>query len=60
MGTFLDIRRLLPKPFIFQSNNMDGMCFIRNYPQYREEDIVPEKNKPARKHSGSKNAGWER
>jgi predicted small secreted protein len=60
MGTFLDIRRLLPKPFIFQSNNMDGMCFIRNYPQYRAEDIVPEKNKSARKHSGSKNAGWER
>jgi hypothetical protein len=59
-GTFLDMRKLLPKPVAIQNNYMDGMCRIRNYPNYRPENIVVEKEKPARKTSRSKDIEWER
>jgi hypothetical protein len=58
MGTFLDIRNLLPRPFDIQSTYMDGSCFIREYPHYRVENIMPEKT--ARKNTRSKEAGRER
>jgi hypothetical protein len=58
MGTFLDIRNLLPRPFDIQNTYMEGSCFIREYPHYRPENIMPEK--PARKNTRSKEAGWER
>jgi hypothetical protein len=58
MGTFLEIRKLLPRPVDVQSNYIDGSCFIRDYPHYRPENIMPEK--PARKNTRSKDVGWER
>jgi hypothetical protein len=59
-GTFLDMRKLLPKPVAIQNNYMDGMCRIRDYPHYRPENIVVEKEKPAQKSSRSKDIEWER
>jgi hypothetical protein len=59
-GTFLDMRNLLPKPVAIQNNHMDGMCRIRDYPHFRPENIVIEKEKPARKVSRSKDIEWER
>jgi hypothetical protein len=60
MGTFLDIRRLLPKPFVIHINYMDGMCFIRDFPHYVADDLKPKRDIPARKASRSKDVGWER
>jgi hypothetical protein len=59
-GTFLDMRKLLPKPVASQNNYMDGMCRIRDYPHYRPDNITVGKEKPARKTSRSKDIGWER
>jgi hypothetical protein len=59
-SAFLDMRKLLPKPFVLQSNYKDGSCFIRNYPHYRPENIMPENSKSARKNSRKKDVGWER
>jgi hypothetical protein len=60
MRTFLDIRRLLPKPYVIHNNYMDGICFIQEYPAYIPSDIAPERNIPARKASRQKDIGWER
>jgi hypothetical protein len=59
-GTFLDMRKLLPKPVSIQNNYIDGMCRIRDYPHYRPDNITSEKEKPARKTSRSKYVEWER
>ena len=59
-GTFLDMRNLLPKPVSSQNNYIAGMCRIRDYPHYRPENIVVEKEKPARRTSRSKDIEWER
>jgi hypothetical protein len=59
-GTFLDMRKLLPKPVSIQNNYMDGMCRIRDYPHYRPDNITAEKEKTARKTSRSKDVEWER
>jgi hypothetical protein len=59
-GTFLDIRKLLPKPVAIQNNHMDGMCYIRDFPHYKAENIMVGKEKPARKTSRSKDIEWER
>jgi hypothetical protein len=59
-GTFLDIRKLLPKPVDFRNNYMDGMCYIRDFPHYKPENILAEKEKPAQKTFRSKDIEWER
>jgi hypothetical protein len=59
-GTFLNMRKLLPKPVSIQHNYLDGRCRIRNYPHYRPENIMVEREKPARKTSRSKDIEWER
>jgi hypothetical protein len=60
MGTFLNIRKLLPRPVDIQYNYMNGMCRIRDYPHYEPKNITVEKEKPVRKNSRSKDIGWER
>jgi hypothetical protein len=59
-GTFLDMRKLLPKPVSIQNNYMDGICRIRDYPHYRPKNITVEKEKLARKTSRPKDTEWER
>jgi hypothetical protein len=59
-GTFLNIRKLLPKPVAIQSTYLDGMCYIRDYPHYRAENIVTKTERTAGKTSQSRDPGWER
>jgi hypothetical protein len=59
-GTFLDIRKLLPKPFIIKNNYMNGMCPIRDLPHYKPENVMPGKKTPTRKAVRSKDIEWER
>jgi hypothetical protein len=42
--TFLAIRELLPKPFIITNKYIENKCFIRKYPNYRSEGLMPEKS----------------
>jgi hypothetical protein len=58
--TFLDMRILLPNPISLQNNFMDGRCFVRNFPHYKPENVIVEKEKTARKTSRSKDIEWER
>jgi hypothetical protein len=37
-GIFLDMRKLLPKPVAIQNNDMDDMCRIREYSNYRPDN----------------------
>jgi hypothetical protein len=60
LGTFFDIRKLLPRPVTIKNNYMNGMCHIRDYPHYNPKDIAPERSRPARKTSVSRDTGWER
>jgi hypothetical protein len=60
MGTFLDMRKLLPKRFVIQNNFMNGICFIRDYPAYVSSNIEPAMNMLIKKASRSKDDGWER
>jgi hypothetical protein len=60
METFLNLRKLLPQAVDVKINYLDGMSLIRDYPQYKSENNMPEKNSQDRKKSSAKNIGWER
>jgi hypothetical protein len=47
-GTFLDIRNKLPKKAEIHTHYIGGMCYIREFPQYKPGDIQPDKDNPAR------------
>jgi hypothetical protein len=59
-ATFLNIRKLLPKPVAIQSTYLDGMCYIRDYPHYRAENIATKTKRTVGKTSQSRDSGWER
>jgi hypothetical protein len=60
VGTFINIRKLLSKPISIQNSYLDGMCYIRDYPHYRPEVIMPRTERTARKTPKSRDPGWER